>query len=144
MIVVENCENSVIQWKGRWSPEYNGKVVEGEGVLIEDAVIVEALQQLFLILNKNNPCLMAADKEWARDTLYILWAKGHSVEPQAIKSWAIKDGWALGVANDLARIAKTTFNSKSTANLSIVSNAEERYRRWLRSMYKSKISIPEG
>ncbi len=74
--------------------------------------------------------LTSSYEDWAKDVLRILRAKGHSADPKDIKSWAIKDGWKPGAADDLAKLAKKTFDMKTKPSFASIANAAERYERW--------------
>jgi hypothetical protein len=130
VVAVPDLAGSADQWKARWSPIIPGEAVRAPVELIKDPVIVEALRSLSIIINKSRGLLTSRDKEWADDVLRILKAKGHTAEPSAIKSWAIKEGWTPGAARDLAKLTQKVFGMKTRPKLANITNAEQRYRRW--------------
>lgn len=130
VVVVEDLKGSANQWKARWSPVVPGEAAKPPVELIEDSVIVEALKSLSMLINKGNGLLISRDQDWAKDVLRILRAKGHTADPHALKSWAIKNGWTPGAAGDLAKLAKKTFDTKTKPSLANIANANERYDRW--------------
>jgi len=118
------------EWKTRWSPLVPGDKKEAPAALIEDPVIESAMQSLSGLINKGNGVLVPRDKEWAQDTLRILRAKEHITDPANLKSWAIRDGWQVKAAGELATIAKKIFEMRTKPSLSKIVNADDRYRRW--------------
>jgi hypothetical protein len=130
VVAVEDLKGSAAEWKARWSPTVPGEAAKPPVELIGDLVIVEALKSLSMLINKGNGLLISRDQDWAKDVLRILRAKGHTADPNALKSWAIKNGWTPGAAGDLAKLAKKTFDMKTKPSLANIANANERYDRW--------------
>lgn len=130
VVAVEDLKGQAAQWKARWSPTVPGEASKPPVELISDTVIVEALKSLSILINKGNGLLTTRDQDWAKDVLRILRNKGHTTDPNALKSWAIKDGWKPGAATELAKLAKKIFEGKTKPSLANIANANERYNRW--------------
>lgn len=130
VVAVEDLKGSANQWVARWSPIIPGQAASAPVQLIKDSVVLKALESLSGLVNKSNAVLTSSYEDWAKDVLRILRAKGHSADPKDIKSWAIKDGWKPGAADDLAKLAKKTFEMKTKPNLAGIANVNERYDRW--------------
>jgi hypothetical protein len=130
VVAVEDLQGSANQWVARWSPLVPGQPAKPPVQLINDPVVLKALESLSGLVNKSNAVLTSSYEDWARDVLRILRAKGHFADPKDIKSWAIKDGWKPGAADDLAKLAKRTFEMKTKPSLAGIANASERYDRW--------------
>lgn len=130
VVAVEDLKGSADRWKERWSPIVPGEAPKPPVQLIKDPVVLKALESLSGLVNKSNSVLTSSYEDWVKDVLRILRAKGHSADPQDIKSWAIKDGWKPGAANDLAKLAKKTFEMKTKPSIAYIANANERYDRW--------------
>jgi len=130
VVAVEDLRGSADQWVARWSPIVPGQAAKPPTQIIKDSVVLKALESLSGLVNKSNAVLTSSYEDWAKDVLCILRAKGHSADPQNIKSWAIRDGWKLGAADDLAKLAKKTFEMKTKPSLARIANAAERYERW--------------
>lgn len=128
VVAVEDLKGSADQWVARWSPIVPGQPAKPPVQLIGDPVVLKALESL--MVNKSNGVLTSVYEDWAKDVLRILRAKGHSADPQDIKSWAIKDGWKPGAAADLAKLAKKIFGMKTKPSLASIANVNERYNRW--------------
>lgn len=130
VVAVEDMKGSAAGWVARWSPIVPGQPQQSPVELIKDPVVLNALQSLSPMVNKSNAVLTSSYADWARDVLRLLRAKGHSADPKDIKSWAIRDGWKPGAADDLAKLAQKIFAMKTKPSLSSIANANERYARW--------------
>lgn len=91
------------EWKARWSPLVPGEKREEPAAIIDDPVIEAAMKSLSRLINKGNGILVPLDKEWTQETLRILRNKGHTTDPAKLKSWAIRDGWQVKAAGELAK-----------------------------------------
>ena len=98
--------------------------------MLDDAVVEAALKTVTGIANLAHSVMHPRDKEFAKEVLRILKAKGHKLAPDQIKSWAIRSGWLPKAAQELADVAKKIDGLKNKPSLSGVYNADERYKRW--------------
>jgi hypothetical protein len=60
----------------------------------------------------------------------ILRAKGHALDPAAIKSWAIRQGWKPGGADELSKVAAKIAKLKNKPSLGALHDPHGRYERW--------------
>ena len=118
------------EWKARWSPLVPGEKREEPAAIIDDPVIVAAMKSLSRLINKGNGVLVPLDIEWTQETLRILRNKGHITDPANLKSWAIRDGWQVNAAGELAKIAKKIFDMKTKPSLAKIHDAQGKYERW--------------
>lgn len=133
VVAVPDFPDCVDQWISRWNPIVHGQAQRAEEVLIEDAVFENGLRSITSSINLANGIMNPRDKQTADEALRILRVKGHVADPQKIKSWAIKNGWKLGAANELAALATKISNLKSKPSVSHIYNAEGKYASWLSS-----------
>ncbi|NMN03884.1 MULTISPECIES: hypothetical protein [unclassified Novosphingobium] len=117
-------------WAARWTPHVHGEAAQHPAKILDDPVIESALKQLSLVTNLSHSALHPRDKQYADETLRILRTKGHSAPVASIKSWAIREGWKPGAAEDLARLAEKIFALKTKPSLSKFHDADGRYARW--------------
>lgn len=118
------------EWKARWSPLVPGERREEPAAIIDDPVIEAAMKSLSRLINKSNGILVPRDKEWTQETLRILRNKGHSTDPANLKSWAIRHGWQVKAAGDLAKIATKIFDMKTKPSLAKIHDPQGKYERW--------------
>lgn len=118
------------EWKARWSPLVPGEKREEPAAIIDDPVIEAAMKSLSRLINKSNGILVPRDKEWTQETLRILSNKGHTTDPANLKSWAIRDGWQVKAAGELATIAKKIFDMKTKPSLAKIHDPQGKYERW--------------
>lgn len=130
VVVVPDLEGSALDWIERWNPKIHGEERGETAPLIEDPVVLNALKTLTMLVNLSTGISHPRDKEQANEIVRILRAKGHQLDPQKIKSWAIRNGWDPRGADDLARIVDKVASSKSKPSLSKYYDPEARYARW--------------
>jgi hypothetical protein len=130
VVVVPDVLGEIEQWKARWNPQVPGEKSQAPKQIIDDPVVEQALISLTSLVNTGNGVMVSRDKEWAKDVLSILRAKGHSEDAGHIKSWAIKNGWQPKAATELAALAKKIFERRTKPSLANIANAHERYQRW--------------
>lgn len=70
------------------------------------------------------------DKEHVDETLRILRANGHSLKPAEMRSWAIRNGWKPGAADELAKLVQRIAGLKNRPYLTKIHNAHGRYQSW--------------
>lgn len=117
-------------WIARWNPKVHGQEEGTQAALITDRVIEKALIALSGGVNLSHALLNPRDKEYANETLRILRANGHAFEPDKIKSWAIRNGWKPGAADELAKLAGRIGALKAKPSLSGYHNPLGKYASW--------------
>lgn len=117
-------------WAARWSAHVHGQTQRASATLIDDPVVVSALETLTAVINLSTGLGHPRDKAMANEILRILRAKGH-VDPSAtIKSWAIRRGWRPNSAVELEALSKKIWALKAKPNLSGFHDPHGRYERW--------------
>lgn len=130
VIAVPNFLGGAVQWVDRWAPIVHGMTAKPAEKLITDPVVENALLAITRWVNLSTGLGHPSDKEFANDSLRILRIKGHSLEPDVVRSWAIQNGWRSNGANDLAVLAKKIWDLKNNPSLSKIHNWQERYASW--------------
>lgn len=131
VVVVPELDGYAAGWTERWNPIVHGTPAAAPSVLIADKIVTKALTQLSGFVNLSHGVMTPRDKEHSDDTLRILRANGHSLDPKQLKSWAIKNGWQIGAAEELAALAVKIWALKGKPNLSKIHNPAGRYEGWL-------------
>ncbi|MEM5584672.1 hypothetical protein WNZ15_19575 [Roseibium sp. AS2] len=117
-------------WAARWNTHIHGQEKQPPKVLIDDPIVVQALETLTTIINLSTGLGHPRDKQMANEILRILRAKGHNDPSGTIKSWAISHNWSPSAASDLEALAKKVWSLKSKPSLSGFHDPEGRYERW--------------
>ena len=130
IIAVPEFDGDIDQWIKRWNPVVHGAKREATKPLIEDPVIERALESITQMSNTAYDVLHPRDKEFADGVFRILRAKGHALDPAAIKSWAIRQGWKPGGADELSKVAAKIAKLKNKPNLGALHDPHGRYERW--------------
>jgi hypothetical protein len=117
-------------WATRWNAHVHGQEKQPPGVLIDDPVVVRALETLTTMINLSTGLGHPRDKQMANEILRILRAKGHPDPSGAIKSWAIRHNWSPTAASDLEALAKKVWSLKARPSLSAFHDPDGRYDRW--------------
>jgi hypothetical protein len=118
-------------WAARWSAHVHGQAKQPPvAALIDDPVVVRALETLTTIINLSTGLGHPRDKQMANEILRILRAKGHGDPSKTIKSWAIRHNWSPTAAADLEALAKKIWSLKSRPSLSTFHDPDGRYDRW--------------
>lgn len=118
-------------WRERWAPIVHGQANEPAAApLIDDPVVVKALEVLSAISNLAHSVMHPRDKEHANETLRILRAKGHALDGGKIKSWAIRNDWKPGAAQELGNLATRVAGLKGKPSLAGFHDPQGRYARW--------------
>lgn len=137
IVAVPWMPDGIDRWKMRWAPLVHGEEPAAPAPLIEDPVVEAALSALTIRVNTSHGALQARDKEPADETFRILRVKGHVLEPERVKSWAIRKGWNPGAADDLAKIAQRVGALKTKPSLAKMHDPQGRYDRWTQSAASS-------
>ena len=132
VVAVPWVPGEVDQWRERWTPIVHGQEKQAPAAILDDAVVEIALRSVSGMINLSHGLLQSRDKEWVDDTLRILRAKGHSLDPAKIRNWAIRNGWKPGAADDLSKLARKISGMTTRPRLASIHNADERYARWQR------------
>lgn len=117
-------------WAARWSAIIHGQEKKPPAALINDPVVVRALQTLTAVINLSTGLGHPRDKQMANEILRILRAKGHADPSGTIKSWAIRHNWSPTAASDLEALAKKIWSLKTKPSLSGFHDPNGRYGRW--------------
>jgi hypothetical protein len=117
-------------WRERWTPIVHGEEKLEPVAILDDPIIVAALDALLSTVNLSHSMLQYRDREWANETLRILRAKGHVLDPQKIKNWAIRNSWKPGAAGELATLAQRLSGLKARPRLTGIHDPNGRYNRW--------------
>lgn len=117
-------------WAARWSVIVHGQEKQPPNVLIDDPVVVRALESLTSTINLSTGLGHPSDKQLANEILRILRAKGHSDPSGKIKSWAIRHNWKPEAASDLEAMTKKIWSLKTKPNVSGFHDPDGRYDRW--------------
>lgn len=130
IVVVPDLPDGVDRWILRWNPHVLGQPAAAPARLIEDSVVEKALTSLSGLVNLGNSILNPRDAEYADEYLRILRAKGHVLESDKIKSWAIRNGWLPDAAAELAKLAQKIGQLKATPSLKGFYNPGVKYTSW--------------
>lgn len=131
IVAIPDLPEQAESWITRWNPVVHGKPRASRPVpLIEDPIVANALSALTSWINLAHAVMNPRDKEHADETLRILRAKGHTLVPVQIKSWAIRNGWKPGAADELAKLATRIGALTSKPRISGYHDPDGRYDRW--------------
>jgi hypothetical protein len=130
VVAVPEFPGEVDTWSARWTPVVHGQQPTAPVKLLSDTVVEKALQGLSGWVNLSHAVMNPRDKEHANETLRILRAKGHTLEADKIKSWAIQNGWKPMAADELAKLATKIQALKSKPSIREFHNADGKYQRW--------------
>jgi len=130
VVAVPDLTGDADDWARRW-----GVIIHGEGRkpparLIEDEVVVRALETLTTMVNLSTGLGHPRDKAYADEIFRILRAKGHVDPTPQIRSWAIRRGWRPEHAIKLEALSRKVWGLKGKPSLSGFHNPHERYQRW--------------
>jgi hypothetical protein len=76
----------------------------GDG--ISDPMVVEGLQTLTDINNVTSLYANAVGRDRASEVLRTLHDRGHAVDPESARAWAMARGWSARAAGQLADLAQ--------------------------------------
>jgi hypothetical protein len=130
VVAVPEFDGDIDSWIARWTPDIYGRKPAVPVELITDPVVEAALQSLSRQVNRSNTVMVSRDKESANEVLRILRAKGHMLDANNIKSWAIKNGWKNKAADELGQLSNKIQALKSKPSLSKFHDPEGKYDRW--------------
>lgn len=131
IVAIPDLPEDATSWITRWNPVVHGQQHASEPApLIDDPVVANALSALTSWINLGHAVMNPRDKEHTDETLRILRAKGHALVPSQIKSWAIRNGWKPGAADELAKLAARIGALASKPRISGYHDPEGKYGRW--------------
>ncbi|MBX7514985.1 hypothetical protein K3179_10575 [Qipengyuania sp. GH38] len=130
IVVIPDLPGSADKWKERWNPTVHGEKRGEAATLIDDKVTVSALTTLSKVINLSTGLSHPRDKEMANEILRILRTKGHAIEHEKFKSWAIRNGWKPDGAQQLAEVAEKIAKLKNNPSLAKIHDPHGRYARW--------------
>jgi hypothetical protein len=131
VVAVPDVPGRADKWTARWNAHVHGQERPAAAEpLVTDPVIVKALTSLSSSINLSHGVMHPRDKGYADETLRILRAKGHKLEPEHIKSWAIRNKWKPGAADELARLATRIRDLRTKPSLGSFHNPDGKYERW--------------
>lgn len=132
VVAVPDLPGGADDWAKRWETIVHGEGRAAPDALIEDEIVVRALEHLTRMINLSTGLGNPRDKEHANEVLRILRAKGHVDPTPQIRSWAIRNGWRPKDAVDLEGLSRKIWQLKSKPNIAKFYNVHERYDRWRR------------
>jgi hypothetical protein len=130
VVAVPDLPGDVDDWAKRWGVIVHGEDQKPAAPLIEDEVVVRALETLTRMVNLSTGLGHPRDKAFANEVLRILKAKGHADPTPHIRSWAIRNGWKPEHAVKLEALSRRIWELKGKPSLSSFHNPHERYERW--------------
>lgn len=130
VVVVPWVAGEADNWAARWGAIVHGQERQSPSVLIDDPVVVRALETLTGTINLSTGLGHPRDKQAANEILRILRAKGHSDPSGNIKSWAIRHSWKPAAASELEALAQKIWSLKTKPNVSGFHDPDGRYDRW--------------
>jgi hypothetical protein len=130
VVAVPELPGEADDWAMRWGVIVHGEDQKPPAPLIEDEVVVCALETLTQMVNLSTGLGHPRDKAFADETLRILKAKGHVDPTPQIRSWAIRNGWKPEHAVKLEVLSRKIWGLKGKPSLSSFHNPHGRYERW--------------
>lgn len=132
VVVVPDHVSDAAAWKERWNPTVHGQPTPAApAVLLPDTRIEKAMLGLNGWINLSHAILNPRDKGHVDEVLRILKAKGHVLDPKALRSWAIRNGWQPGAAGELEKLAAKIAALKAKPSLAKMHNPNGRYDSWV-------------
>ena len=131
VVAVPDYPGQADGWAERWGVIVHGQERQAPAPLIDDPVVVRALETLTQVINLSTGLVHPRDKKMADEILRILRAKGHADPTPTIRSWAIRNGWKPDHAVKLETLSRKIWELKSKPSLAKFHNPQERYNRWL-------------
>jgi hypothetical protein len=131
IVALPEFVGGVANWEALWNPFVPGQASKAASVLISDTRVEKALQFLTGYINLSHAMLNPRDKSHADETLRILAAKGHALDPANIKGWAMRNGWHPTAAGELGALATKIKGLSAKPSLAKISSAQSRYDAWV-------------
>lgn len=105
LIFLPWLEEESNNWIDRWDPIILGEEESRKPSSLLGPVVEKKLTDLTSLINLSTGLGHPLDKKHAEDTFKTLRASGETIDPNDIKNWAIRNGWAPKHADRLARLA---------------------------------------
>lgn len=100
-------------WEKTWNPVVLGEKPSEPEDLIDNPVVEEAMKKLTTRVNLSTGLSHPRDKGAAVEILRILRNNGENFNPDALKAWALRNGWIPKGAEDLRIYAQAIIERKS-------------------------------
>jgi hypothetical protein len=109
LIFLPWLEEESNNWIDRWNPKILGEEKGGEEKAVQSSllssVVEKELSDLTSVINHSTGLGHPLDKQKAEDIFKTLRTRGETINPNDIKNWAIRNGWAPKHADQLAKLA---------------------------------------
>jgi hypothetical protein len=112
VIVVAWIMDDVREWRRTWNPHVLGEAPTAPEVLIENPVVEEALKMLTSTVNLSTGLTHPSDKEAAVQLFRQLYKKRELYDPNSIRAWALRNGWAPKGADQLRDVAQAILDRR--------------------------------
>jgi hypothetical protein len=94
-------------WKAAWVPiDLRTGQPAGEALSVSNRVVEAALEDLTNHVNLSTGLTNQDDKRAAVWTFRLLRKAGESYDPSRIRAWAVRHGWSMKYARELAELSK--------------------------------------
>jgi hypothetical protein len=111
-IIVPWFDEDADKWKKTWNPVVLGEIPSKPEYLIDNPVVEEAMKKLTKRVNLSTGLSHPRDKGAAVEILRILRNNGENFNPDALKAWALRNGWIPKGAEDLRIYAQAIIERK--------------------------------
>lgn len=105
-------EEHILEWKKAWNPIVYGEKTRKEKMIIDNPVVVKAMEHLTLRINLSTGLLHSSDKASAVQLFKLLVSAEEYYDPSAIRAWALKNDWSPDGADRLKEVASGILDGK--------------------------------
>jgi len=112
-IIIPWIEKETDIWKKTWNPVILSEKPSEPEDLIDNPVVEEAMKMLTRRVNLSTDLSHPNDKGAAVEILRILRNNRENFNPDALKSWALRNGWTPKGAENLRSYAQAIIEGKS-------------------------------
>jgi hypothetical protein len=106
VIVVPWTMESVRNWQRTWNPSVSGRAKQEPEQLIGSPLLEFALKSLTGAVNLSTGLVHPRDRAAAVDLFRLLFRDGERWDPDAVRAWALRNGWTARGADDLREVAE--------------------------------------
>jgi hypothetical protein len=100
-------------WKAAWAPlDLRTGQPAGEPLSISNRVVEAALEDLTNHVNLSTGLAHPDDKRAAVWTFRLLRQAGERYDPSRIRAWAVRHGWSMKYARELAELSEKILNGR--------------------------------
>lgn len=131
VIALPFAKDVINGWMTSWSPMVEGKQPRKSKSEFADGVVLQAMEGLTATVGVATGVLHNSDKERVDRVLRILRKKGHTLDATALRAWAVGNGWAPKVADELEKLASRIVGLKNKPILNSPDQAEQLYASWV-------------